>query len=219
MRIHRGMVAVSFCALIGCGGAGGGDADGSNDADGGGGGGDDVDAAGGGGVAGVAHVVQGATPPPAFALNTGVATDGKWYVSPDRLAITLTRVNFAGETPESGTGADLVDCVVTYDRAGDTLDELLDCPFSIAPGTYLGINVFVDSTVEVFIDDAVNGIFTDPGSETGVSSTEPEVHAVEAHEGTIRRARASAGAPSLLLPRDRPTRPRRCVGYGACQAT
>jgi hypothetical protein len=167
-------MVVVVCALVGCGGGGGGggDDDSGGDIDGGGGGGD-VDAAGSAGVDGIAHVVQGATPPPSFALVSAAASDGKWYVSPDQIKIRLTRINFAGTTLENGTGADLSDCVVTYDRELDTLDTLLDCPFSIAPGTYLGMTLFSDGTPEILIDDDVNGIFTDPDSPTRLSGTAP----------------------------------------------
>ncbi|HUS65157.1 MAG TPA: hypothetical protein VMZ28_11470 [Kofleriaceae bacterium] len=175
MRILGGMVAL-LCSLgvAACGGGGGGDDDGPGDHPDGGGGGD-PDAGGGAGVTGVAHVVQGATPPPAFALTSGASSDGKWYVSPDQIQVTLTRINFAGTTPENSTGADLTDCVVTYDRGNDTLDPLLDCPFSIPPGTYLGMNLFrADGPATILIDDAINGIYTDPGSPTKLSGTEPD---------------------------------------------
>jgi len=100
-------------------------------------------------------------------------SSGNWYVSPDKIKIKLTRINFAGATQQDSTDADLVDCVVTYDRAAATLVPLLDCPFSIAPGTYTSMNLFVDPTAEVLISDATNGLYTDPSAPTKLSSTAP----------------------------------------------
>ncbi len=128
------------------------------------------------GTPGTAHLLQGATTPhSAAALRHSSAglSSGNWYVSPDKIKIKLTRINFAGATQQDSTDADLVDCVVTYDRAAATLAPLLDCPFSIGPGTYTSMNLFVDPTSEVLISDATNGLYTDPSAPTKLSSTAP----------------------------------------------
>lgn len=85
----------------------------------------------------------------------------------------LTRLNFQGLTPETGTGADFVGCVVTYDRSAAALDALLDCPFEIAPGTYTNMHLVVDPVADILISDAVNNIYTDPASASGLTSTAP----------------------------------------------
>src|SRR5216117_3203988 len=95
------------------------------------------------GTPGTAHLLQGATTPhSAAALRHSSAglSSGNWYVSPDKIKIKLTRINFAGATQQDSTDADLVDCVVTYDRAAATLAPLLDCPFSIGQSSN-GANV------------------------------------------------------------------------------
>src|SRR5262245_50105296 len=128
------------------------------------------------GTAGTAHLLQGATTPHSaatFRHSSAGLSSGNWYVSPDKIKVKLTRINFAGATQQDSTGADLVDCVVTYDRAAATLAPLLDCPFSIAPGTYTSMNLFVDPTAEVLISDATNGLYTDPSVPTKLSSTAP----------------------------------------------
>src|SRR2546429_5680666 len=128
------------------------------------------------GTPGTAHLLQGATAPhsaAAFRHSSAGLSSGNWYVSPDKIKVKLTRINFAGATQQDSTGADLVDCVVTYDRAAATLAPLLDCPFSIAPGTYTSMNLFVDPTAEVLISDATNGLYTDPSVPTKLSSTAP----------------------------------------------
>ena len=137
------------------------------------GGGDD----GGGpdGTPGTAHVLQGATTmktTATFVAGSGLAA-GNWYVSPDKVKVKLTRINFAGTTQQTSTGVDFTDCVVTYDRARPTLSSLLDCPFTIAPGTYNSMNLFLDPTPEVLISDATNGLYTDPGVPSKLSATAP----------------------------------------------
>lgn len=129
---------------------------------------------GGSGTPGVAHVVQGATAPAAFQLTgTGVASDGNWKVTPDRVQVTITRLNLHGVDAANDTGADLVDCTVTYDRANASGESLLDCPFTVDAGSYTNMDVFTDGTVQILISDAVNGIYTDPASSTGLSSIAP----------------------------------------------
>lgn len=157
------LLALSMVPLAGCFGG-----------DGGGGGGDDDDDDGGT-VDGVAHVVQGATAPPALQLTGAplLPADGGWTVSPDQVRVSITRLNFQGAAPEASTGSDFIDCVVTYDRSAPSLSSLLDCPFAIAPGTYTSMNLFTDPIVEILISDAVNGIFTDLDSATGLSTVAP----------------------------------------------
>ena len=155
----------SAAVLAACGGGGSTGTDGGPGTDG-----------GSGGTPGTAHVVQGATTPRATVTRTRPGaglTSGTWYVSPDQVRIRLTRINFAGATPQDSTGADLVDCTVTYDRAAATLAPLLDCPFSIAPGTYTSMNLFVDPTADVLIADGTHGLYTDPAAPTLLSSTAP----------------------------------------------
>lgn len=166
MRIKRSLVLFGFLAMpfAGCGGGGGGNGTPTPS----------PSPSGTPSVSAVARVFQGATAPPAFAFGLGLLpTDGAWKVSPDQIRVKLTRLNFEGLTAETGTGADLVDCIVTYDRAAAALDPLLDCPFAIAPGTYTSMNLFLDPVADVLIADAVNGIYTDPASASGLSSVAP----------------------------------------------
>ena len=131
---------------------------------------------GDGNIAGVARVVQGATAPTALQITSAVSflpTDGSWHVSPDQVRMRITRVNLEAATPETGTGSDFEDCVVTYDRSNTSGFSLLDCPFALAPGTYFSMNLFLDPTADILISDAVNGIFTDPGAPGGLSNTAP----------------------------------------------
>ena len=165
MKIDRSLVLLGFLALAlaGCNGGGGDNS-----------GGDDDDDGATPAVSAIAHVVQGATAPAPFAFGAVVLpTDGNWRISPDQIRVKLTRLSFQGLTAETGTGADLVDCIVTYDRSAAALDSLLDCPFQIAPGTYTSMNLFLDPVADVLISDAVNNIYTDPASGTGLTTAAP----------------------------------------------
>ena len=134
------------------------------------------DDGGGGGVSGVAHAVHGASVSDVMMLLPQVpapATDGTWYVTPDQAKVTIERINFEGADTTQSTGADLTNCVVTFDKSTPALMSLLDCPFSIPPGTYRAMTVFVNGTFEVLVNDAVNDIYTDPAATTKLSSTAP----------------------------------------------
>lgn len=132
--------------------------------------------AAGGSVAAVAHALHGAAVPVNARLAAPIpapATDGKWYVTPNKVKLTLERINFERMGGGMTVGADLTNCVVMFDKATPSLSNLLDCPFSIPPGTYLGMTLFVGGTYEVLIDDATNGFYTDPAAPSKLSTTAP----------------------------------------------
>lgn len=155
------LALVLTAAFVGCSGGGGGGGDDDDDDDGGS---DNV----------VAQLVQGATAPAAFALaGGGPPTDGLWRISPEQVQVTITRVNFQGATEAESTGADLVGCTATFDRSQPSLTALGSCSFNVAAGSYTSMNMFTDPVAQILISDAVNGIFTDAASATGLSSIEP----------------------------------------------
>jgi hypothetical protein len=161
----RRKLCLAVAAVSACGGCGGGDDGGAVDAA------RSPDAAT---ASGVARLVHGAAPPATFAAIApppAPATDGRWYVTPDQVHLKLNRIRLDAAT--GGTGGDLTDCGVTFDKTLPSLSALLDCPFPVDAGTYVSMTVFVDGTAQVLVNDPVNGIFTDPGSGTGLSGTEP----------------------------------------------
>lgn len=128
-----------------------------------------------------ARILKGSTPPassagaPAEKSEAAVpATSGFWAISPDQARISITSIGFirsdgGGDSDNSLDGR----CVVSYDRSAPTLTKLLDCPFIIHPGTYVGVDVSFKNSFDVLIDDAVNGIYTDPASPTKLSAARP----------------------------------------------
>ncbi len=103
---------------------------------------------------------------------SAVPADGHWALSPEQSRVTLTSLAFQGTDGNVAT-ADLGGCMPTYVRDTAALTQILDCPFDLPPGTYVGVGIGVLTTFDVLVDDAANGFFTDPGSPTGLSATAP----------------------------------------------
>ncbi len=101
-----------------------------------------------------------------------VPADAHWALSPEQSRVTLTSLAFQGTDGNVAT-ADLGGCMPTYVRDTAALTQILDCPFDLPPGTYVGVGIGVLTTFDVLVDDAANGFFTDPGSPTGLSATAP----------------------------------------------
>jgi hypothetical protein len=133
-------------------------------------------------VALTASVLHGSTPGVTGPIAGGLANSralrgvapaaGLWAISPDQARITITTVSFiaADGQPSSAT---LTNCVVNYTRSAASLTKLLDCPFTIDPGTYVALDVAVANSFDVLVDDQVNNIYSDPASPTKLSSTRP----------------------------------------------
>lgn len=101
-----------------------------------------------------------------------VPADGHWALSPDQSRVTLTSLAFQGSDGNVAT-ADLTNCVPTYTRDSAALSPILDCPFDVPPGSYVGVGVGVLTTFDVSLNDTINGFFSDPGSATGLAASAP----------------------------------------------
>lgn len=129
--------------------------------------------AGGGGGNATISFFSGATPAGhAAALRTvhpgtmsAVPKDGQWYLSPDKMILTVTSIQLVG--PMSPVA---VDCPFTYDRSQPGLTKLADCPFAVGAGTYSGLNLAISPTYQVLIDDAVNGFYS---TSSGIVTSPP----------------------------------------------
>jgi hypothetical protein len=156
LRLRRLAVLSLLSTACGGGGDGGGDADSGSHID------------------GLLHIVKGPSAGSAFRLAAaGPGSDGLWYVSPDRVEVTLTRINFPFADGRGQSNSELTGCTATFDKADPSHSSILDCPITVETGTYAGISAHFAGTFRVLIDDAVNGIYTDPTSATLLSSTEP----------------------------------------------
>ena len=131
---------------------------------------------GGAMASGHAHILHGPTPsspaPGLTPFTASVPADGHWALSPDQGHVTLVNLAFQG-ADGNVQSADLTSCVASYVRDSPSLAQLLDCPFQVAAGTYIGLGVGMLTTFEVQIDDAVNGFYTDPASPSGLVTTPP----------------------------------------------
>jgi hypothetical protein len=110
-------------------------------------------------------------PPPAgqATQSQGNCTSRCWFLSPDKITMTLT-----GIQPNYGAGTAgpliTVDCPVTYDKTKPGMTQLVDCPFTAPVGTYTGLTLFVSSTMQVLINDAVGGFYS---TSTGIVTSPP----------------------------------------------
>ena len=120
-----------------------------------------------------ARILHGPSPAAAVrALSTSaVTTDGHWALSPDQGRVTITSLTF--QAVDGVQSVNLAGCTPTYTRGAAALAPLLDCPFDVPPGTYVGLTVGISTRFEVLIDDATNGFFTDPNAPSGLVTTAP----------------------------------------------
>lgn len=129
-----------------------------------------------------ASVLHGSTPGVSGLIAAGasrslvasglVPSAGLWAISPDQARITINSIAFI-KADGNVSFAPLTNCVANYARSTASLTKLLDCPFTIDAGTYVGVDVQFANSFDVLIDDQVNGIYTDPASSTKLSTTRP----------------------------------------------
>jgi hypothetical protein len=129
-------------------------------------------------VAARAHIVSGPAAPSSFAPRPPAGAPhaapaaGHWFISPDEGTVTLLSLTFRSADGSKESVA-LAGCSPSYSRRSSSLSTLLDCPFQVPSGTYVGVDIEVAATAQVLINDAVHGIYTDPSSPTGLSTTPP----------------------------------------------
>ena len=126
-------------------------------------------------VSGTASFLNGPTPTGDtnnVTLNASAEatpSDGNWLLSPDQMILTLTSINLRTDSgSSSGTLSDST-CTITYDRSQVGLARLVDCPFTVDPGTYTSIILSFDATYQVLINDSTNGFYT---TSSGITTGE-----------------------------------------------
>jgi hypothetical protein len=107
------------------------------------------------------------------AIQPAVPSAGHWFISPDQGQVTLTDLTFRGDKAGSSAHVTLTNCSPIYKRSDASLSAILDCAFQVPSGTYIGVDIGVATTAQVLINDTVHGIYTDPASPTGLSSSPP----------------------------------------------
>ena len=129
---------------------------------------------GGGSVAVTARMLNGPVPLGTMVRPqaTGGAnlTDGMWMITPNQVRATLVAVGFHGQDDDH---PELTNCTVTFDRSAPSLSTRLECPFTLSAGTYTYLFLEYSRTFEVLIDDATNGLYTDPAAPSLLSTTPP----------------------------------------------
>ena len=105
------------------------------------------------------------------APESAPASDGKWVVTPDQVKVTFTAITF--DRPSGGETVTVGNCEVTFNFATASLSQALTCSIEVPAGTHDKIGFIAEETTQVLIDDATNGIYTDPNSATLLSTTVP----------------------------------------------
>ena len=95
-----------------------------------------------------------------------VPKDGQWYLSPDKMILTVTSIQLQGGSMDPVA----VNCPLTYDRSQPGLTKLSDCSFAATAGTYSGLNLGISSTYQVLINDSVNGFYS---TSSGIVTSSP----------------------------------------------
>lgn len=123
------------------------------------------------GNARIVHGPKGATSP-LRATPPLPAVNGRWAITPTSATLTLNSITFT-DTEGQPAQAQFENCAPTYVAADAALTKLLDCPFAVPVGEYRGITIEVSTTFALTIDDATNGIYTDPNGASKIVSTPP----------------------------------------------
>ena len=97
----------------------------------------------------------------------------EYIVSPRKAKITFTSVIFRDATGAPLGTSDFTNCTVTYDRSLAAGSSLLDCAFKAPVGNVSQIAVYFDRTIQLLVSDSKFGIYSDPSSPTGYSTTPP----------------------------------------------
>jgi hypothetical protein len=168
-------------------------------------------------VAGSVKFVQGGTNPasPAPPMNAGatmaIAAGEDYIVSPRRAKVTFTSVNFKDASGASLGESELTNCTVTYDRTLTSGATLLDCPFTVPVGEVAQMQLFFDKTLDLLVSDATLGIYSNPASSTGFSTTAPAggasfvSYTVAIGTGTTRSITVIFSSPVTVAEGDTPS--------------
>lgn len=114
-----------------------------------------------------------------LALAAATPADGTWFLSPNKIILTVNRLSLGQVDPggaslvdeQSSSSQTPVNCTVTYDRALAGLTSLDACIFSASLGTYTTVSASFDSTWQVLIDDPVNGFYS---TAAGIVTSPPD---------------------------------------------
>lgn len=103
---------------------------------------------------------------------TLVAND-EYVVSPRKAKITFASVTFRGASGNVLGESSLDACVVTYDRSLPSGSTLSNCPVAVPVGDIYEIAVSYNKAIQLIVSDGVIGIYSNPSSPTGFSTSAP----------------------------------------------
>ena len=115
-----------------------------------------------------------------FAVRKAAAAlpleNGTYALAPSKMTITVTGIGFipAGMTQyDNFKMIDVSGCTATFDRSLGSLSLLRTSDFTMPTGTFCGVSIRCRQTYTMVINDTVAGIYSDPASPSGLTTTPP----------------------------------------------
>jgi hypothetical protein len=102
--------------------------------------------------------------------------NGTYALAPSKMTLTVTGIGFipVGMTQyDNFKMIDVSGCTATFDRSLGSLTVLRTSGFTMPVGTFCGVSVRCRQTYTMVINDTVAGIYTDPTSPSGLTTTPP----------------------------------------------
>lgn len=110
--------------------------------------------------------------------TTTALENGTYALAPSKMTMTVTGIGFipAGMTQYDNVKvvmSDVSGCTATFDLTLGSLSVLRTSDFSMPVGTFGGVSVRCRQTYSMVINDTVAGIYSDPASPGGLTTTPP----------------------------------------------
>jgi hypothetical protein len=108
--------------------------------------------------------------------TTTALENGHYALAPSKMTLTVTGIGFIPVGMTQYDGFKMIDvsgCTATFDRDSGSLSVLRTSDFSMPVGTFCGVSVRIRQPFTMVINDTVAGIYSDPASPSGLTTTPP----------------------------------------------
>ena len=102
--------------------------------------------------------------------------NGTYALAPSTMTLTVTGIGFIPEGMTQYDNFKMIDvagCTATFDRSLGSLSLLRTSGITIPTGTFCGVSLRCRQTYTMVINDTVAGIYSDPASPSGLTTTPP----------------------------------------------
>ncbi|MBN2188251.1 MAG: hypothetical protein JW699_02265 [Chitinispirillaceae bacterium] len=108
--------------------------------------------------------------------TTTALENGHYALAPSKMTLTVTGIGFIPVGMTQYDGFEMIDvsgCTATFDRDSGSLSLLRTSGFSMPVGTFCGVSIRIRQPFTMVINDTVAGIYSDPASSSGLTTTPP----------------------------------------------